>query len=182
MLDQFRRGWIYPPSGQSHDSSAPSISAAVPGRPTDQHSLLGLAAFVQLHRPDYLRYARARLVDESASRAAVEATLTAVGGRWSDFLLNARPAADAWRQLRARIQTASRHVDGQDPAVGWLYGALPQDAADIALLRWRLSMTIEAVADLMGIEPPAVAASLLTVQRQCSATTLQQLEQRTPRP
>lgn len=182
MLDQFRRGWIDPPSGQSHDSSAPSISAAVPGMPTDQHSLLGLAAFVQLHRPDYLRYARARLVDESASRAAVEATLAAVGGRWGDFLRGARPAADAWGQLRAQIRAASPHVDGADPAVGWLYAALPQDTADIALLRWRLSMTIEAVADLMGIDPPAVAASLLTVRRKCSATTLRQLEHRASRP
>ncbi|MFC8827937.1 hypothetical protein ACFT9I_21640 [Streptomyces sp. NPDC057137] len=191
MLDQFRRGWIDPPSGQSHDISAPSISAAIPGRPADQHSLLGLAAFVQLHRPDYLRYARARLVDETASRAAVEAAITAVGGRWSDFLRNARPTADAWRQLRAQIQAASPctgvageagGAGGQDPAVGRLYDTLPQDLADIALLRWRLFMTAAAIADLMGIEPPAVAASLLTVQRQLSATTLQQLRQHTSRP
>ncbi|MET9552565.1 hypothetical protein [Streptomyces sp. NPDC006645] len=148
----------------------------------NQHGLLGFAAFVQLHRPDYLRYARARLVDESASRAAVEATLAAVGGRWGDLLRNARPAADAWRQLRAQIQTASRHAGDEDPAVGWLYGVLPQDAADIALLRWRLSLTIGAVADLMGVDPPAVVASLLTVRRQCPAATLQQLEHRTSRP
>ncbi|MET4926119.1 hypothetical protein P3L51_27850 [Streptomyces sp. PSRA5] len=148
----------------------------------DQHSLLGLSAFVQLHRPDYLRYARARLADETASRAAVEATVTAVSGRWSDFLRNARPTADAWRQLRAQIQAASRPAEGQDPAVGRLYGTLPQDLADIALLRWRLSMTPEAIADLMGIDPPAVAASVLMVRRQFSATSLRQLEHHTPRP
>lgn len=182
MLDQFRRGWINPSSGQSHDSSAPSLSAAVPGRPADRHGLLGLAAFVQLHRPDYLRYAHARLADETASRAAVEATIKAVGGRWGDLLRNARPAADAWRQLRAQIHVASRHVDGPDPAVSWLYGALPQDTADIALLRWRLSMTIEVVAGLMGVDPPTVAASLLTVQRQCPATALRELEPRASRP
>lgn len=188
MLDQFRRGWIDPSSGQSHDISALSISAAIPGRPADQHSLLGLAAFVQLHRPDYLRYAKARLVDETASRAAVEAAITAVGGRWSDLLRNARPTADAWRQLRAQIQAASHCAEeaggagGQDPAVARLYDTLPQDHADIALLRWRLFMTAAAIADLMGIEPPAVAASLLTVQRQLSATTLQQLRQHTSRP
>ncbi|MGW6513695.1 hypothetical protein ACWGCP_40465, partial [Streptomyces niveus] len=108
--------------------------------------------------------------------------LAAVGGRWGDFLRSARPAANAWGQLRAQIRAASPHVDGADPAVWWLYAALPQDAADIALLRWRLSMTIEAVADLMGIDPPAVAASLLTVRRKCSATTLRQLEHRASRP
>ncbi|MFD4701292.1 hypothetical protein [Streptomyces niveus] len=43
-------------------------------------------------------------------------------------------------------------------------------------------MTIEAVADLMGVDPPAVAASLLTVRRKCSATALRQLEHRASRP
>ncbi|WP_405620692.1 hypothetical protein [Streptomyces sp. NBC_01508] len=189
MLDLFRREWTNPPSGQLHDISAVSISAAITDTetvdlPTDQHSLLGLAAFVQLHRLHYLEYARARLVDESASRAAVEATIAAVTGRWSDFLQNARPAADAWQQLRAQIRTASGGADAgaPDPAVELLYGALPPDTADTAVLRWRLAMTPEAIADLMGTDPPAVAACLLTVRRHFSAATLQQLEQQPSRP
>ncbi|MFI6080885.1 hypothetical protein ACIBBB_07895 [Streptomyces sp. NPDC051217] len=183
MLDPFRRGWIDPPTGKSHDIGERNIPSAIPdSRPADQHSLLGLTAFVQRNRPRYLRYARARLLDETASQAAVEATIAAIGGRWSDFLRNARPAADAWRQLRTRIQSVSRAADVTDPAVARLYGAFPPDTADTALLRWRLSMTTEAVADLMGIDPPAVAASLLTVQRHFPATALRQLEQTPSRP
>lgn len=154
-------------------------------RPADQHSLLGLSAFVQLHRIHYLSYARARLIDETASQAAVEATISAVTGRWSDFLRNARPAADAWRQLRAQIQAAQpvgRRAGGQDPAVGRLYSTLSQDIADTALLRWRLCMTPEAIADLMGMDIPAVTASLLTARRQFPDTALRQLEQHAPQP
>lgn len=154
-------------------------------RPTDRHSRLGLAAFVQLHRIHYLSYARARLRDETASQAAVEATISAVTGRWSDFLRNARPAADAWQQLRAQIQAAQpagRHADGHDPAVRQLYSTLSQDIADTALLRWRLSMTPEAIADLMGVDIPAVAASLLTARRHFPDTALRQLEQHPSQP
>ncbi|MEU0692818.1 hypothetical protein ABZ353_10345 [Streptomyces niveus] len=142
----------------------------------NQQSLLGLAGFVQLHRIHYLSYARARLLDETASQAAVDATISVVAGRWSELLRNARPAADAWQQLRAQIQAVSRDADGPDPAVGRLYCALPQDTADTALLRWRLSMTPEAIADLMGIDIPTVTASLLTARRQFSDTALRQLE------
>lgn len=84
--------------------------------------------------------------------------------------------------MRAQIQAASRDGDGRDPAVGLLYRALPQDTADTALLRWRLSMTPEAIADLMGIDIPTVTASLLTARRQFSDTALRQLEHRTSRP
>ncbi|TXL88437.1 MULTISPECIES: hypothetical protein [unclassified Streptomyces] len=149
----------------------------------NQRSLLGLAAFVQLHRIHYLSYARARLLDESASEAAVDATISAVAGRWSELLRNARPAADAWQQLRAQIQAASRDTAaGQDPAVGRLYHALSQNTADTALLRWRLSMTPEAIADLMGIDIPTVTASLLTARRQFSDTALRQLEHHASQP
>lgn len=182
MLDQFRRRWINPLSGQSDDISAPGFSAAIPERSTDQHSLIGLAAFVQLNHSDYLRYARARLGDETASRAAVEETVAAVSDRWDDFLRNARPAADAWRQLRGRVKAANPGADGQDPAVGRLYDTLSQNVADTALLRWRLSMDTDPIADLMGVDPPAVAASLLTVRRQIPAATLRRLGQRTPHP
>lgn len=183
MLDLFRREWIDPPSGKSHDLGAPSFPAATPeGRPSDQQGLIGLAAFVQRNRPRYLRYARARLLDETVSQAAVDATIAAIGGRWSDLLQNARPSADAWRQLRTRIQSVSRAAGVPDSAVARLYGDFPPDTADTALLRWRLSMTTESIADLMGIDPPAVAASLLTVQRHFSATALRQLEQSPFRP
>lgn len=149
-------------------------------RPTDQHSLLGLAAFVQLHRMHYLSYARARLLDEAASRAAVGSAFSAVTGRWHELLRNARPAADAWQHLRAETEEAGRGAGGQDPAVGLLYGTLPQDIADTTLLRWRLSMAPEAIADLMGVDLPAVTVSLLTAQRQFPHTALRQLAHHAP--
>ncbi|WP_330177070.1 hypothetical protein OG875_28350 [Streptomyces sp. NBC_01498] len=148
----------------------------------DRRSRLGLSAFVQLHRPDYLRYARARLYDESASEAAVEAAVAAFSGRWGDFLRNARPAADAWRQLRGQIRAASGAGTGHDPAVERLYEVLPEETADAALLRWRLSLAVESVADLMGTDRPAVTVSLLTARRRLSLTTLQQLEHHASRP
>lgn len=141
---------------------------------------LGYVAFVHLHEPRYLRYARARLLNPSASRLAVDTTFGIVAGRWGDLLRKPRPAADVWRQLRLQVSTMSCATDRSPTAIDRLYGALADDAADAVVLRCQLKMPTEATADLMGLDPPAVAALLRTAMRQLPATTLEHLEECVP--
>lgn len=141
---------------------------------------LGYVAFVQLHQPRYLRYARARLLDRSAGRVAVDTTFGIVAGRWESLLREPRPAADAWRQLRSQVNIMCCGTDRRPTAIDRLYGALPAEAADAVVLHCRLRMPMKAAADLMGVDPPVVAALLLTAMRQLPATTLEHLEERIP--
>lgn len=145
----------------------------------NRQSRLGLLAFVQLHQSHYLLYARTRL-DETLARAAVAAALDTVARQWDRYLRCAQPAADAWRQLTVEIDARSRRTEGSDPALTRLYHSLPHDTADAAVLRWQVRLTPTAIADLMGIDLPAVAVLLLAAQRHLPAMTLEQLEDHTP--
>ncbi|OPF71615.1 hypothetical protein VT50_0233440 [Streptomyces antioxidans] len=142
----------------------------------------GYLAFVQLHRPRYLRYAQVRLLDKPAGQAAVDATFGIVASRWDELLREPRLAAEAWRQLRGQISAARhrRRTDRRDQAVDRLYGSLPDGTADAVVLRCRLKMPVKTAAELMGVEPPVVTASLLAARRQLSTTALEYLESPVP--
>ncbi|MFE5097088.1 hypothetical protein ACFRCI_44045 [Streptomyces sp. NPDC056638] len=163
----------------SQTATAAAFPCGLPPTEANQQSRLGFLAFMQLHRHHYLQYAQTRL-DEAAGQAAVTAAFDAVACQWDVYLQSPHPASGAWRQLRAQIHTRSREIDGSTPAVVRLYRSLPHDTADAAVLRWRMRMAPEAIADLMGLDPPAVTVLLLTAQRQLPATALEQLEEHTP--
>jgi hypothetical protein len=126
----------------------------------------------------YYRYARARLDEEAPSRLAVDFTVRAVRRRWADLLRQPCPATEAWRQLRRHV-TALR-TEG-DSLVDRLYESCAPDVADIALLRYRLSLPLDATADVMGIDRPFAAAGLRAAMRHCSPQTLEHLEVVVPR-
>ncbi|MFE6667276.1 hypothetical protein ACFVFH_27400 [Streptomyces sp. NPDC057697] len=140
---------------------------------------LDLLAFVQLHKDHYLLYARTRL-DETVARAAVSTALDTVERQWDNYLRCAQPAADAWRRLSAEVHARSLGTDGSAPAVTRLYRSLPHDAADAVVLRWRMRLDPDAIADLMGLDPASVTVLLLTAQRLLPTTELEQLEEHRP--
>lgn len=149
---------------------------------TNLWSDVGYCAFVQLQKPRYLRYAQARLLDEPVGRAAVDTTFGIVASRWGNLLREPRPEAGAWRQLRFQISTARHDSCCRDPAVDQLYDSLPDLPADAVVLHCRLGMPVKAVADLMGVDSPLVAASLMAAMRRLPTAALERLEESIPHP
>lgn len=159
----------------------PARNRCRPSASPTRQSRLGLLAFVQLHQDQYLLYARTRL-DENVARSAVAAALDTVSRQWDRYLQCAQPAADAWRQLSIEISARSHGANGSAPAATRLHSFLPHNTADAAILHWRLRLTPDVIADLMGVDPPTVAALLLTAKRNLPTIALEQLEQHTPLP
>ncbi|MFI1583875.1 hypothetical protein [Embleya sp. NPDC020630] len=151
----------------------PAGSGGSAGAPID------FAAFCLLHRARWAQYARHRVGDPVRGERAVQSAVAELAGTWADMLRGPNPTAGAWRIL-GRAVTAS-HA----PARGTLYDALPWPQADAVVLHYRLGMTLTAAADLMGTDPPEVAAQLVLAERSLPTAVVRTLERRpdaAPRP
>ncbi len=124
----------------------------------------GYAGFRQLYRDRYLRYARLRVGD--AADAAVSAAFGHLADQWPRVMgSEIRPAAYSWRLLGGCVAAVGTDGAGTADATGGLYGVLPAEQADAVLLHYRLGMTLTEAADLMGVDPSALAAHLLMAER-----------------
>ncbi|MGW9210623.1 hypothetical protein ACWGR4_27000 [Embleya sp. NPDC055664] len=140
---------------------------------------IDFAAFCLLHRARWAQYARHRVGDPVRGERAVRSAVAELAGTWADMLRGPNPTAGAWRIL-GRAVTASH-----TPARGTLYDALPWPQADAVVLHYRLGMTLTAAADLMGTDPPEVAAQLVLAERSLPTAVVRTLERRpdaAPRP
>ncbi|MET9507807.1 hypothetical protein ABZX62_04880 [Streptomyces flavidovirens] len=133
------------------------------------------AAFRELYEPLYLRYALTRLLDAEAAREAVELTFRIAASRWNGLLQSPSPAADVWEQLRAQVSSAGHRATNLDRAVEGLYDYCTVLAADAVVLRCHLGMPVNTAADLMGVDPAAVAAALLTACRALPPAVIKRL-------
>ncbi|QNJ43375.1 sigma-70 region 4 domain-containing protein [Streptomyces buecherae] len=124
---------------------------------------LEYTAFCLRHQELYHRYSRVRLRHEAASRDAVAAALGDLALNWDGALRSACLPAVAWRLLRARVQAAARASDPRPPDT--LHRAWPPDQADALILRYRLSLTTDQSAQLMGVDPAVIATHLRTALR-----------------
>ncbi|MCX4755320.1 hypothetical protein [Kitasatospora purpeofusca] len=123
---------------------------------------VGYAAFVQLHRHGYERYARARLGDRSLATTVVAQVLRRAELNWS-AALRGDPAALTWDVLRESVTTA--RGEAADAPADDLHRTLPDRPADAALLHERLGMTPKAAAALMGLGEPELQVQLRAARR-----------------
>ncbi|WP_421107021.1 sigma factor-like helix-turn-helix DNA-binding protein [Streptomyces sp. NEAU-S77] len=124
----------------------------------------GYAGFCQLYRDRYLRYAHLRVGDAAA--AAVGAAFEYLASEWSTVLgSGTRPAAYSWELLGRCVDAVGMDGLGTADATGGLYSALPTEQADAVLLHYQLGMTLTEAADLIGVDPSALAAHLLMAER-----------------
>ncbi|WP_331765876.1 sigma factor-like helix-turn-helix DNA-binding protein [Embleya sp. NBC_00896] len=148
-----------------------------PGRPTlttagGVRDPLDFSAFCLLHRARWAQYARLRVGDRTRGERAVQSAFAELATHWGDILRGPNPTAGAWRIL-GRAVTRS-HAAGPDS----LHGALPPSQADAVVLHYRLGMTLTATADLMGTDPPEVAAHLVLAERSLPTHVVRTLERR----
>jgi len=102
------------------------------------------AAFCVGHLEIYTRYVAVRIRDGGRARSLAQAALGDLAMVWAEALQSPSPSALAWRLLTART--------GHAAAGGGLelYRVLPAPQADAVLLRYRLGMSADAAAELMG--------------------------------
>lgn len=151
---------------------------AAPGRPGivgvalvgRSRAPLDFAAFCLLHRARWAQYAHLRVGDPVRGERAVQSAVAELATNWADILRGPNPTAGAWRIL-GRAVTRS-----PGPAPNSLHDALPWPQADAVMLHYRLGMTLTATADLMGTDPPEVAAHLVLAERSLPTDVVKALE------
>ncbi|MFF7243473.1 hypothetical protein ACFZBU_06185 [Embleya sp. NPDC008237] len=144
-----------------------TVGVAVVGR---SRAPLDFAAFCLLHRARWAQYARLRVGDPVRGERAVQSAVAELATNWADILRGPNPTAGAWRIL-------GRAVAGSPgPAPDSLHEALPSPQADAVMLHYRLGMTLTATADLMGTDPPEVAAQLVLAERSLPTDVVKALE------
>ncbi|MFJ4676833.1 hypothetical protein [Kitasatospora sp. NPDC088783] len=123
---------------------------------------VGYAAFVELHCDHYERYARARLGDARLAEQVVALVLRRAKSHWA-WALRGDPAAFTWQVLCEAVTLARK--DAPASLSDGLHRAMPDRAADAALLHESLGLEPAAAAALMGLEEPAVHAQLKAARR-----------------
>jgi hypothetical protein len=123
---------------------------------------LAFGAFCVLHGAHYRAYARYRLRDDAAAEQAVRRALGELLVAWP-AALTSRPATVGWRILRRRMAVALR--GRADTAADTVHRLVPAAAADAAVLRHGLGLSVAGVADLMGCTHEYVHYALLTFER-----------------
>ncbi|MFB8017083.1 hypothetical protein ACFC36_00805 [Streptomyces rubiginosohelvolus] len=126
---------------------------------------LGFSAFAERNQPRYTRYAGARLSRDADVQVAVHITFGLAGGNWPWLLSQPVLAAAVWAELRHQVEARLAKGAAPDDDAAALYKALPRAKADSVLLCHRLDFDVEAAAELMGVEPPAVEAILRAAKR-----------------
>lgn len=126
---------------------------------------LGFRAFAERNQPRYTRYASARLSRDADVQVAVHITFGLAGGNWSWLLSQPVLAATVWAELRHQVEVRLAKGAAPDNDAAALYEVLPRAKADSVLLCHRLHFDVDSAAELMGVEPPAVEASLRAVKR-----------------
>ncbi|MGW7064059.1 sigma factor-like helix-turn-helix DNA-binding protein [Streptomyces sp. NPDC054904] len=123
---------------------------------------LGYSAFCLRNQDRYIRYARARSLDASRARAVVESVLDALVETWPAVISSDRPASIVWDMLATRVAAAAREARERRTGRGrdTLHSALPDQQADVVVLRYRLCLTAAETADLMGLDEPEVTVQL----------------------
>lgn len=85
------------------EESTPRTSGAQP-MPPDPHRLpLDFAAFHQMHRPGYVRYAKSFLHNWADAEEAADAAFERIYRNWSRVLASENHEAYAWRILRHQV-------------------------------------------------------------------------------
>ncbi|MFC8449458.1 hypothetical protein [Kitasatospora sp. NPDC057223] len=116
---------------------------------------------MQLYALRYRQYAQVRLSDEDLCAEAVEQALGYVADGWDAVLRCPQPMAVCWVLLRQVVSDRSCRAAGGDR----LHRALPDPAADAAVLHYRLGLEPKTAAHLMGVEEGAVRAGLRAAAR-----------------
>jgi RNA polymerase sigma factor (sigma-70 family) len=149
------------------------------------------AAFHQMHRPAYVRWAQAHLRNRADAEEAVDCAFEQLALSWRQVLSMENPAAYAWRVMKNRTIDAAR-ARGRRPALmdtaafetAALCGAvdpidqleenlslyraiseLPERQQDVVVLRYCLDYTVSEVADHLGISDAGVRSTARHAKR-----------------
>ncbi|MEU3712219.1 hypothetical protein [Streptomyces catenulae] len=120
---------------------------------------LEFEAFCQLHQRPYLLYAQARSGSEGCARSTVERALDELSLRWRTALQSPCLPARAWELLS---EAAAVH-DPCRQERRWCttaYDLLPDEQADVIVLRHGVNLNVGQMATLMGADPSAVRIRL----------------------
>ncbi|MFI9051543.1 hypothetical protein [Streptomyces sp. NPDC053427] len=121
---------------------------------------LSYTAFCTLRRDVYIRYASARAGCRRVGQELVQAALRDLATVWLQALQSASPAAVSWGLLAHRTAAGTRDQGG-----GGLHRILPRRQADALVLRYRLGLSMDQAADLMGIGDREMAGVLRSAMR-----------------
>jgi RNA polymerase sigma factor (sigma-70 family) len=165
---------------QNHGPRTPRRATPMPQPPP-----IDFSAFHQMHRPSYLRYARAFLRNHADAEEAVDATFERLLTKWAQVLSSDNPDRYAWAVLRNHVadhlRRGHRHVQPLDEAAFdtvalrtsidrfaqleeslTLMGAvrqLPERQQDVTVLRYLLDLPTDRIAYELGISQAAVRSS-----------------------
>ncbi|MFF2954979.1 hypothetical protein ACFVVU_26975 [Kitasatospora sp. NPDC057965] len=120
------------------------------------------AAFVELNHGHYEMYARARLGDAVLAAKVVASVLRRTEADWERALRD-DPAAFTWRALCEAVTVACTLAPAAPS--DRLHRAMPDQAADAALLHDFLGLEPAAAAALMGLDESAVHVQLKAAHR-----------------
>ncbi|MFF8918440.1 RNA polymerase sigma factor [Streptomyces sp. NPDC015032] len=91
-----------------------------PGTPPSmarQRPDLAFAAFHQMNRPEYVRYAQTLLHNRHDAEEATDSAFEQIYRRWDQILLKDSPAAYAWTVLRNKVIDHARARDRRPPLI-----------------------------------------------------------------
>ncbi|MCX4662099.1 MULTISPECIES: sigma-70 family RNA polymerase sigma factor [Streptomyces] len=165
---------------QNHGARTPRRLTLMPQAPP-----LDFSAFHQMHRPAYLRYARAFLRNRADAEEAVDAAFEKLLRKWPQVLRSDSPDRYAWAVLRNHV---ADHNRGRRPETQPLDEAafdtvalrtssdpiaqleesltlmravrqLPDRQQDVTVLRYLLDLPVDRIADELGISQAAVRST-----------------------
>jgi len=153
----------------------PPTASPISGRPDPTprrgaRDALDFSAFCLLHRARWAQYAGLRVGDRARGERAVQSAFAELATNWGDILRGPNPTARAWRILGRAVSRYHAAVPDS------LHDTLPPPQADAVVLHYRLGMTLTATADLMGTDPPEVAAHLVLAERALPTDVVRALE------
>ncbi|MFJ2217764.1 RNA polymerase sigma factor [Streptomyces sp. NPDC101062] len=152
---------------------------------------LDFAAFHQLHRPNYVRYARTFLRNMDDAEEAADATFEQLLHKWPQVLASDNPHAYAWRVLRNKIIDHCRARDRRPPLIDTAVfetralhastdpitqveeslalfraiGELSDRQQDVAVLHYLHGLTADEVADELGVTAATVRSTARHARR-----------------
>ncbi|MER5490262.1 sigma-70 family RNA polymerase sigma factor [Streptomyces sp. LE64] len=165
---------------QNHGAPTPQRVTSMPPAPP-----IDFSAFHQMHRPAYLRYARAFLRNHADAEEAVDAAFERLLTKWVQVLSSDSPDRYAWAVLRNQVADHYRRARPRlqpldeaafetvalratvDPIAQLeesltlmrAIRQLPERQQDVTVLRYLLDLPVERIAYELGISQAAVRSS-----------------------
>lgn len=160
----------------THECRQPAVAS--PQAPLAVALPIDFTAFCELRQHAYLRYSHLCLGSTTESEQVVQAVLGDLAINWPQVLRCKRPAQIAWQVLKQHLSRqlgapwGRREIATPRPRA---YGLLPEEQADVAILHYLIDLTVDRVAEVVGVERTTVSYLLLRAQRRLGAQPAEML-------